>query len=89
MAITHGETIHHMKLTASGQVSVPAEVRRRWTTTRVKITDLGDRLIVEPEPENRFSKYRGILARLPVTSDEMRALNRAEDRAAEDASDAG
>lgn len=69
-----------MKLTASGQVSLPADVRRRWTTTRLKLTDLGDRIVVEPEPDNPFSKYRGIFAGLAMTSDEMREENRSEER---------
>jgi AbrB family looped-hinge helix DNA binding protein len=51
-----------MKVTTAGQVSVPAEVRRRWATSRVKITDEGDRLIIEPEPENRFADLVGVLA---------------------------
>lgn len=80
----HGKQVHHMKLTASGQVSVPADVRRRWTTTRVKITDLGDRLVIEPETENRFAKYRGIWAGLAVSSDDMRAQTRREEQEAED-----
>lgn len=73
-----------MRVTASGQVSVPAEVRRRWTTSRVKITDLGDRLVLEPEPENPFAKYLGILAGPGPTSDEMREQNRIEEREAEE-----
>lgn len=54
--------VHHMKLTTAGQVSVPAEVRRRWGTTRLKVTDEGDRLVIEPEPENPFEGLLGILA---------------------------
>jgi len=72
-----------MKLTSSGQVSVPADVRRRWTTTRLKVTDLGDRIVIEPEPDNPFSKYRGILARPGPTSDEMRDADRVAEAEAE------
>lgn len=80
MTTIDDDKTHHMKVTASGQVSVPAEVRRRWGTTRVKITDEGDRLIVEPEPENPFRDLIGILAGPGPTSDEMKA----EERAAEE-----
>lgn len=57
-----GDPVHHMKVTIVGQVSLPAAVRRRWGTTRVKVTDLGDRLVVEPEPDNRFDLFVGVLA---------------------------
>jgi bifunctional DNA-binding transcriptional regulator/antitoxin component of YhaV-PrlF toxin-antitoxin module len=70
-----------MKVTASGQVSVPAEVRRRWDTTRVKITDEGDRLVIEPEPENPFEGLLGSLrGELSATWDEMEAEERASER---------
>ncbi len=76
VAIEESKT-HHMKVTTAGQVSVPAEVRRRWATSRVKITDEGDRLIIEPEPENPFRDLIGILAGPGPTSDEMKAEERA------------
>lgn len=73
-----------MRVTSAGQVSVPAEVRRRWSTTRVKVTDLGDRLIIEPEPENPFSQLAGVFAGSGPSADEMLAEARAEEQAAED-----
>lgn len=84
MSVTeaHGE-IHHMKITDSGQVSVPAAVRRRWSTHHVRITDAGDHLVVEPETENPFDAVRGILRGLTVTGDEMRRRARAEESAIE------
>lgn len=80
MATIDESNVHHMKVTASGQVSVPAAVRRRWGTSRVRITDEGDRLIIEPAPENPFADLIGILAgEISMTTDEMEA----EERAAE------
>jgi len=77
MAAIEDAKVHHMKVTTAGQVSVPAEVRRRWGTSRVKITDEGDRLIVEPEPENPFRDLIGILAGEAVPSwEEMKAEER-------------
>jgi AbrB family looped-hinge helix DNA binding protein len=76
MSAIHDAKVHHMKVTASGQVSVPAEVRRRWGTTRVRITDEGGRLIIEPEPENPFEGLLGILAGPGPTYDEMEAEER-------------
>ena len=82
MAQPHGE-VHHMKLTDSGQVSVPASIRRRWATRSVRITDAGDHLIVEPESENPFEAVRGVLGDLAVTGDEMRRLSREDEITAE------
>lgn len=72
-----------MKITDSGQVSVPADVRRRWATRHVRITDVGDHLLVEPEPANPFEAVRGILTGLPVSADDMRRRGRADEAAAE------
>ena len=74
-AIQDGE-IHHMKLTSAGQVSVPAAVRKRWATTRVRIVDHGDHLVLEPEPDNPFLKFIGILPRVGMTIEESRAEDR-------------
>jgi bifunctional DNA-binding transcriptional regulator/antitoxin component of YhaV-PrlF toxin-antitoxin module len=82
VAEAHGE-VHHMKITDSGQVSVPAAVRRRWSTHHVRITDAGDHLVVEPEAENPFESVRGVLRGLTVTGDEMRRRDRAEESAIE------
>jgi len=80
MAAIDESKTHHMKVTASGQVSVPAEVRRRWGTSRVRITDEGGRLIIEPEPENPFIGLIGILAdEAGPTVDEMIVQERIED----------
>ncbi len=73
-----------MRLTSSGQVSVPAEVRRRWATTRVRIVDHGGHLVVEPESEQRFAKYVGRFAGPGPSGDELRD----EDRRAEEAAEA-
>jgi AbrB family looped-hinge helix DNA binding protein len=80
MAAIDDAKVHHMKVTTAGQVSIPAEVRRRWGTTRVRITDEGGRLVVEPEPENPFEGLLGILAGPGPTYDEMQAEERAAER---------
>ncbi len=74
---------HHMRVTSAGQISLPAEVRRRWATSRVRITDEGGRLIVEPASENPFEDLVGILAHQGPTWDEMEA----DERQAEDERD--
>jgi predicted nucleic acid-binding protein len=37
-----------MKITASGQISLPAETRRKWNTDRVVVTETIDGLLVRP-----------------------------------------
>lgn len=72
-----------MRITDSGQVSVPAAVRRRWATRTVRITDAGDHLVVEPEPENPFEAVRGTLTGLAASAEEMRRRSREDEIAAE------
>jgi bifunctional DNA-binding transcriptional regulator/antitoxin component of YhaV-PrlF toxin-antitoxin module len=35
-----------MKITASGQISIPAETRRKWNTDRVVVTETIDGLMI-------------------------------------------
>jgi AbrB family looped-hinge helix DNA binding protein len=72
-----------MKVTMSGQISVPAEVRRRWGVSRVQVIDEGDRLIVRPVPDDPIGELRGRFAGAGPTVDEMRREARAEEAAAE------
>ena len=52
-----------MRVSANGQMSIPAEARARWQTDRVVVVDLGDRVVVRPMPEDPVGelvgKYRG------------------------------
>lgn len=72
-----------MKVTESGQISIPAEVRRRWGAKAVTVVDEGDRLILQPVPDNPVEAARGSLAGPGPTSEEMRADFRAEEAGAE------
>lgn len=51
------------KITTSGQVSLPAIVRKRWGTSQVVIEDEGERLIVRPLPDNPIAAACGSLKR--------------------------
>jgi bifunctional DNA-binding transcriptional regulator/antitoxin component of YhaV-PrlF toxin-antitoxin module len=73
-------------LTKGGQISVPADVRRRWGARRVLIEDLGDALVVRPLPEDPIGAAMGSLAGPGPTSDEARAIVRDEEREREDRS---
>ena len=52
-----------MKVSANGQVSIPAEARSRWHADRVVVVDLGDRVVVRPLPADPIAalegRYRG------------------------------
>jgi bifunctional DNA-binding transcriptional regulator/antitoxin component of YhaV-PrlF toxin-antitoxin module len=63
------------KITSSGQISVPADVRRRWGSERVVVLDRGDHLVVKPVPDDPIVAYRG---RFPGRSGSVEDLRRSE-----------
>ncbi len=65
------------KVTTSGQVSLPAPVRKRWGTARVVIEDEGDRVVVRPLPDDPIAAACGSLKRRGVPSEAIRARERA------------
>jgi AbrB family looped-hinge helix DNA binding protein len=48
-----------MKITKNGQISLPAEVRRRWNTDRVIVIDTPDGLVVRPFDPDAVRRLRG------------------------------
>lgn len=68
------------RISRGGQVTIPADVRRRWSTTRVTLEDLGDRLVIHPAPDDPVAGLRGAFADpSPPGSAELRKAARAED----------
>jgi bifunctional DNA-binding transcriptional regulator/antitoxin component of YhaV-PrlF toxin-antitoxin module len=65
-----------MKITSSGQISLPADVRRRWGVTRVRLVDHGDHVTLEPIPDDVFAATFGLFAGPGPTSDQMRQMER-------------
>lgn len=51
-----------MKISKGGQISIPAPIRRRWGTATVALEDQGDRIIVEPAPDDPIAAAEGALA---------------------------
>jgi bifunctional DNA-binding transcriptional regulator/antitoxin component of YhaV-PrlF toxin-antitoxin module len=47
-----------MKVSSSGQGSIPAEARARWNADQVIVVDLGDRLVLRPHPHEPLSELR-------------------------------
>jgi len=74
-----------LKISAGGQVSVPADVRNRWKTRVVVADDRGDHLILRPAPEDPIEAALGAFADLPgPTADEARRMDREEEAEIED-----
>lgn len=71
-------------ISQGGQVSIPADVRRRWGTTRVSVEDRGDSLVLRPIPEDPIGAAMGSLAGPGPTTDEMRRTYREEEVEAEE-----
>jgi len=55
-------TMKTLKVTSGGQISVPAEIRRRWGTSTLALEDLGDRVVLTPAPDDPIGAARGALA---------------------------
>jgi bifunctional DNA-binding transcriptional regulator/antitoxin component of YhaV-PrlF toxin-antitoxin module len=74
-----------LKISAGGQVSVPAEVRHRWKTKVVVADDRGDHLVLRPAPEDPIEAALGAFTDLPgPTADEARRIFREEEAEIED-----
>lgn len=73
-------SMKQVKISRGGQVSIPAEVRHRWSTSRVSLEDLGDRLVIHPAPADPVTALRGAFAdpSLPGSA-ELRRRARAEE----------
>jgi bifunctional DNA-binding transcriptional regulator/antitoxin component of YhaV-PrlF toxin-antitoxin module len=67
------------KVTRNGQMSLPAELRHRWGAGSVLVIDRGDYAIVRPIPPDTVTALRGAHAGPGPSSDQARALERADD----------
>jgi bifunctional DNA-binding transcriptional regulator/antitoxin component of YhaV-PrlF toxin-antitoxin module len=56
-----------VKVTTSGQISLPAAVRNRWRVSRVAVDDQGDRVMVRPLPDDPVAAACGSLRRRGAT----------------------
>ncbi len=72
-------------ISKGGQISVPAEIRKRWQTRRLQVEDRGDELVIRPVPDDPIAAARGIFkGRSRYTSEEMRRMEREEEAEIED-----
>ena len=65
------------KVTRNGQVSLPAELRRRWASGSVLVIDRGDYAIVRPIPAEPLQQLRGAHAGPGPSLEQARAAERA------------
>ena len=68
-----------MKVTANGQVSIPAAARNRWRTDRVVVVDLGDRVVMRPASDDPVGDLVGKYATKGPSADQARRRARAID----------
>ena len=67
-------------ISSGGQVSIPAEIRRRWGTSRLSMEDRGDALVLRPIPPDPVGAAVGSLAGPGPSSDAARSRTREEER---------
>ena len=68
-----------MKVTANGQVSIPAPTRARWNADRVLVVDLGDHIVLRPVSSEPVEDLRGKYRRIGPSTDRIRRSSRADD----------
>lgn len=74
-----------MKVTANGQISIPADVRRRWQTDRVIVIDTSEGLVVRPFDPDHIRSLRGKYRQwVTETTAEARRAAREEEAELED-----
>jgi bifunctional DNA-binding transcriptional regulator/antitoxin component of YhaV-PrlF toxin-antitoxin module len=79
------KTMWRHRVTTAGQLSLPADVRRRWATSTVVLEDEGDYLVVRPVPDDAIAAARGAFAGRGrgLTSIRLKDLGRNDDLGAE------
>lgn len=68
-----------IRISKGGQISLPAEIRRRWATDSLVVEDLGDRVVLRPMPADPLGKEMGAFPSKKTTVDQARARFRNEE----------
>ena len=74
---SHMVDVSAVKVTASGQISLPAHLRRRWQVDEVLVIDRGEYALVRPVPRDAVAELRGSLPTTSTSMDEVREQERA------------
>ena len=72
---------HVMTVSRNGQVSIPASARARWSTRRVIVVDLGDRVVLRPLGDDPLGELEGKYRGRGPSTDRARTQARSEDAA--------
>lgn len=72
-----------IRISKGGQLSLPAEIRRRWATDALVVEDLGDRVVLRPIPNDPVAAAVGAFPTKKGSATRARQRMREEDRAAE------
>ncbi len=76
--------MRRLKITRGGQVSVPADVRKRWGTNTVIVEDMGDHVVLRPTSDDPVAAAYGAFAHLAKRPlDEVMAEHDDQERRAE------
>jgi len=51
-----------VRISKGGQISIPAPIRHRWGTSTVALEDHGDRIVLQPAPDDPIAAAEGALA---------------------------
>jgi bifunctional DNA-binding transcriptional regulator/antitoxin component of YhaV-PrlF toxin-antitoxin module len=73
--------VARLKISRGGQVSVPAEIRHRWSSSMLTLEDHGDHVVLRPSANDPVAAARGALKDQAggLTSEDMRREARDED----------
>ncbi len=74
-----------MRISKGGQVSIPAAIRQRWGTSTVILEDQGNRIVLEPAPDDPIAAAEGALTEEfgTLNIERLRRIARDEEREAE------
>ncbi len=72
-----------IRISKGGQVSLPAEIRRRWATDTLVVEDLGDRVVLRPIPRDPVAAVVGAFPSQGRTSGQARKRTRDKEQTAE------
>jgi bifunctional DNA-binding transcriptional regulator/antitoxin component of YhaV-PrlF toxin-antitoxin module len=66
-------------ISRGGQISIPADIRHRWGSTRLILVDHGDSLVIRPIPADPIRAAMGSLRSGGLTTDEIREQMRRDE----------
>jgi bifunctional DNA-binding transcriptional regulator/antitoxin component of YhaV-PrlF toxin-antitoxin module len=72
-----------IRISKGGQVSIPAQIRRRWATDALVVEDFGDRVVLRPIPKDPVAAAVGAFPTKKGSSAQARRRIREEEQRAE------